>query len=57
MDELQERYLAWERALEGGGARVNTDKTEIMISKKGNREEGVMLAGNGKVLKQEITFK
>ena len=50
LDQLQERYLAWEDKLEGGGAKVNTDKTEIMVSRRGMREEAIMLAGNGQEL-------
>ena len=57
LHQLQERYLAWEGCLEGGGARVNTDKTEIMISKRRMREEAIVMAGNGKELKQVSSFK
>ena len=57
LDQLQERYLAWEDKLEGGGAKVNTDKTEIMVSRRGMREEAIMLAGNGQELKQVASFR
>ena len=57
LDQLQERYLAWEDKLEGGGAKVNTDKTEIRVSRRGIKEEAIMLSGNGQALKQVASFR
>ena len=38
-EELQQRFLAWKSSLERKGMKVNTRKTEVMISSREGNEE------------------
>ena len=38
-EELQERYLVWKNSLESKGMKVNTHKTEVMVSCREGHEE------------------
>ena len=56
-EELQERYLEWKSSLERGGMKVNTSKTEVMISSREGREELNVSSEDGERLKQTNEFK
>ncbi|XP_064120190.1 uncharacterized protein LOC135224796 [Macrobrachium nipponense] len=55
-EELQERFLAWKGTLERRGLKVNTGKTELMISSREGHEEVNIGVEDGTVLKQNIEF-
>ena len=46
-EELQERYLEWKSSLERGGLKVNTSKTEVMISSREGIEDLNVMSQDG----------
>ena len=56
-EELQQRYLVWKNSLERKGTKVNTQKTEIMVSSREGHEEINILSEDGGRLKQAEEFK
>ena len=53
---LQTRYLGWQKALESKGLKINASKTETMVCS--NSDEPVMIQDSrGNILKQVETFK
>ena len=57
LEELQERYEAWQECLERGGLRVNIRKTEVMLSSREGREDLHVMSGDRGELKQATSFK
>ena len=56
-EELQQRYLAWKNSLESKGMKVNTQKTEVMVSSREGHEEINIISEDGGRLKQSREFK
>ena len=56
-EELQERYLLWKGNLESKGMKVNTQKTEVMVSSREGYEEINVTSEDGTRLKQTREFK
>ena len=56
-EELQERFLMWKGNLESKGMKVNTQKTEVMVSSRDGYEEINVTSEDGTRLKQTREFK
>lgn len=56
-EELQQRYLVWKGSLERRGMKVNTGKTEVMMSSREGHEEMNITSEDGGILKQIREFK
>jgi len=56
-EELQQRYLVWKNSLERKGMKVNTQKTEVMVSSREGHEEITIISEDGGRLKQAEEFK
>lgn len=54
---LQQRYLIWKGNLERKGMKVNTQKTEVMVSSREGHEEISVTSEDGRRLKQTNEFK
>ena len=55
-EELQRRWLSWQIEMESKGLKVNTEKTEVMVCSKTEREANIV-DKQGTQLKQVETFK
>ena len=55
-EELQRRWLSWQIQMENKGLKVNTEKTEVMVCSKTEREANIV-DKQGTQLKQVETFK
>ena len=56
-EELQRKMTAWQECLEGGGLKVNADKTETMVISKEEGEHIAIGDIHGRQLKQVESFK
>ena len=55
-EELQRRWLGWQVGMESKGLKINTGKTEVMVSGRSNKTAHIK-DGEGKELKQVDYFK
>lgn len=56
-EELQQRFIAWKHNLERRGMKVNTNKTEVMISSREGNEDINITAEDGQRIEQTREFK
>ena len=56
-EELQQRFLTWRDSLERRGMKVNTRKTEVMVSSREGNEDINITAEDGQVIEQTREFK
>jgi len=55
-EELQDKWRKWQEGMEGKGLKVNTSKTEVMVSTRGETKAHIK-DRNGEELKQVNKFK
>ena len=56
-EEAQEKWLRWQAGMARHGLKVNTSKTEVMVSSSRMRRDPTIVDSSGTQLKQVERFK